>query len=228
VLAADVDEGWLLLEDIGAAVTSDDAEPDELAVRRLVELQRAFAGDTEELLRAGCPARPFTDLPAQVAGVLADPVAQAWIDVTPARAADIVEWLGPAAAAVAGAGFPDTLVHGDFHVENVAVVDGAAVIFDWSDAAVGHPLVDALTWASWFEDDPGRGERAWAIFLDAWADVCPAERVAAIRPQLAGLAAAYHTVSYAGIVAGLEPRCRASLAYGLSLYFGQLDAAVPR
>ncbi len=227
VLAADAEEGWLLLADVGASFVVDDPSADEAAVRRLVGLQRHFVGHTDELGRVGCPARRFDTLAVALSGVLADPDALAWIEVTAQRAAALVSWVGLAAAEVAAAGFPDTLVHGDFHAANVAVVDGAPVIFDWSDAAVGHPIVDALTWASWFDDDPDRSERAWRSFADAWADVCPPEQMDALRPRFAGLAAAYHTVSYAGILAGLEPLRRPELADGLQQYFGLLDAAVP-
>ena len=227
VLAIDVDHGWLLLADIGATFVVDDPDADAAAVGHLVTLQRSFVRRTHELRRVGCPQRPFDALAGALAAVLADPVALAWVDVTPERAGALVRWVGQAAAGVAAAGFPDTLVHGDFHPANVAIADGRPVIFDWSDAAVAHPLVDALTWATWFEDDPARGERAWHAFADAWSDVCPRVRLEALRPDLTGLAAAYHTVSYAGILAGLEPRYRPELADGLQQFFGLLDAAVP-
>ena len=143
-------------------------------------------------------------------------------------AAAIVAWIDAAVGEVAGVGLPDTLVHGDFHPENVVVHDGRAVLFDWSDAAVAHPLVDAMTWSTWFDDDAARGERAWDVFLDAWSDVVPVERLRAARPTLVGLTAAYHAVSYAGILLATEPALRDELGDGLAIYGRALDGAVPR
>ena len=84
----------------------------------------------------------------------------------------IVEWARRAVDDGA-LGFPDTLVRRRLHPHNVAVVDGRPVIFDWSDAAVGHPWSTSRYWNGWLADDADRGERGWRVFLDAWSDVCP-------------------------------------------------------
>jgi len=85
-----------------------------------------------------------------------------------------------------------------------------------------------MTWSTWLDDDPARGERAWDVFLDAWSDVVPAERLRAARPTLVGLTAAYHTVSYVGILRAIEPALRDELGGGLEAYGRALDAAIPR
>jgi len=194
VMAVDAEEGWLLLDDIGSVVVSERPEGDDDAIRRLVALQRSFIGRTAALAAAGFPARPFSDLPDQLTDVLGDGDLRAWLDVAPDRAAAIVSWVAAGVDEAAAVGLPDTIVHGDFHPENVVLRDGRAIVFDWSDAAVANPLVDAMTWSTWLADDPPRGERAWEVFLDAWSVVVPAERVRAARPTLTGLTAAYHTV----------------------------------
>ena len=228
VLAVDDDEGWLLLDDIGAAVVAERPEADEDAIRRLVALQRTFLGRTDELAAAGFVPRPFSALPAQLTASLGDASLRRWLDLEPARVAAVVAWIEAAVGEVTDLGLEDTLVHGDFHPENVVVHDGRAVLFDWSDAAVAHPLVDAMTWSTWLDDDPARGERAWDVFLDAWSDVVPAERLRAARPTLVGLTAAYHTVSYVGILRAIEPALRDELGGGLEAYGHALDAAIPR
>jgi Ser/Thr protein kinase RdoA (MazF antagonist) len=149
------------------------------------------------------------------------------VNVHGERAGGIVAWVEAQAAAMEDLGFPPTLVHGDFHPENVLRTDDGPVIIDWSDAAVAHPLVDMTTWSSWLSDDPERGERAWRRFFEAWADVCPIERVEARRAELAGVTAAYHVVSYAGIVRALEPLRRSDLGAGLRQYLEILERAVP-
>ena len=228
VLAIDDDEGWMLLDDVGSDVVLDHPDADAATVRGLVSLQRAFVDRHHDLRQIGCPRRPFAALPDQLATIFADPLTSEWIELVPARAAAIVEWTAQAADDVATLPFPDTLVHGDFHPRNAVVLDGRPVIFDWSDAAVAHPLVDALTWSSWLRDDTDRADRTWHVFLDAWADVCPVDRIEPLRRQLVGLAAGYHTVSYHGIVAGMEPVRRPEMTGGLQGYFTRLDGAVPQ
>lgn len=228
VLAAEPASGWLLLGDLGAVTVADRPDADAAAIQRLVRCQRAFVDRAEELRTLGCAVRPFAGLAASLADVFADPAARAYIDVSDDRAATIVHSVAVNVAAVDGLGFPATLVHGDFHPENVMVADDGPVILDWSDAAVANPLVDALTWWGWLGDaHRERGERGWRAFLQEWSDVCSIERAEAVRGELEGLAAAYHVVSYAGIVTALEPLQRADLGGGLTYYFGLLDRAVP-
>lgn len=226
VLAIHEEEGWMLLDDVGQDIVAAHADADDTTVRQLVALQRRFIDRNPDLVAAGCPTRGFATLADELSAVLADPATLEWIDVPPARAEGIVAWVRRAVAAAHRLGYPDTLVHGDFHPHNVAVVDGRPVIFDWSDAAVAHPLVDIAIWAGWLEDDADRGERGWQVFLDAWSDVCPVDAVTPLRATLAGLADGYHTVTYARIVAALEPLRRPEMAHGLQTYFGRLDAAV--
>ena len=230
VLARDDRAGWLLLDDIGAdrIVGHVDGAEDAAACRALVAIQRRFAGREAELVAIGAPRRPVSGLAGEVAGVLADPEMLPWIPDVAGRCDALSEAVAQAAGEVAALGYPDTLVHGDFHPGNVVLLDGRAVIFDWSDAAIAHPLVDALTWSSWLDRDPERGDRAWRVFLDAWADVCPPAAANAARQALTVAAAAYHTVSYGAILRGIEPVRRAELADGLQHYVGLLDTTARR
>ena len=186
VVAIDEDEGWMLLEDVGSDVVASHREADGPAVRRLAALQQAFVGRTADLAALGIPTRTLATLADDLAAVFADPATSAWISLPTDRAAEILTWTRGAVEEVALLQFPDTLVHGDFHPHNVVLVEGDPVIFDWSDAAIGHPLVDAITWCGWWHDDDERAEQAWRDVLDAWADVCPTHRVEPMRPTLHG------------------------------------------
>jgi thiamine kinase-like enzyme len=48
----------------------------------------------------------------------------------------------PALEIFGAAGLPQTLVHGDFHANNVLVEHGKPKIIDWSEAAISSPLLD--------------------------------------------------------------------------------------
>jgi hypothetical protein len=229
VLAHDDTQGWLLLEDLGSTMVTDHAEADAPTIAALVDLQRRFAGDLEPIAATGAPRRPFGELPDALDRALTDPETAEWVRLEPDRIGDLVDGVRGAASTIDALGFPETLVHGDFHPSNVAWRDGRPVIFDWSDAAIAHPIVDAMTWVSWLQDeDPDRAERAWRTFLEAWSDVCRPEAADAARPPLRIAAAAYHAVSYQAIVTHMEPQRRPETADGLEQYLRHLDEAVPR
>jgi aminoglycoside phosphotransferase (APT) family kinase protein len=75
------------------------------------------------------------------------------------RREGLVDGLSAAVARIARLGLPETLVHGDFHTDNVALAGDRAVIIDWSDAAIGSPAVDLVTWTAWTES-PSEAEAA--------------------------------------------------------------------
>jgi hypothetical protein len=227
VIAVDTDEGWLLLDDVGEDTLATNPVAHRPAIEQLVAMQRTFVGRTDELVAAGCARRGLAELPSLLAAALAAPAVRPWIDLTPDRIGQLVDWLTEAVAEIDALGVPDTLVHGDFHPGNIAIHQGRPVLFDWSDAAVSHPLVDVVTWASWFRDDAERVDELWTMFLEAWTGVIPIARFDAQRPTFEALAGAYHTISYAGILAALEPSRRSELASEIGDFFALLDSAVP-
>lgn len=99
-------------------------------------------------------------------------------------------------------GFPDTLTHGDFHAFNVAIASAGAVIFDWTDACVAHPLFDLYTFLA-FESDERAHERYVHAYAGAWNrdpdDV--ANALAGIAPH----ACRHQEESYEAIAVSVEP-----------------------
>lgn len=232
VVGSDARAGWLLLGDVaGDASTpavTDRPKSHASAFAALRTLQRAAEPHLRDLRAAGVAARPLTGLADQLAEALADPELQRWHGASPARVDQVVAWVAGQVERVAGLGLPDVLVHGDFHPGNVAEVDdGRRIVFDWSDAAVAPPFIDVATWSSWLDDEPGH-EQVWRSFATQWSDVAAEDEWLAWRPVLDGLAGAYHTVSYAGIVRNLDPLRRPEHGDGVRQFFAMLDRAVPR
>ena len=91
------------------------------------------------------------------------------------------------------------------------------------DTSLGRRWLDKLKAIPPFEQVPS----LWEQFLEAWDGVVDREHFDEHRERFSGVAAAYHTVSYAGIVTRLEPSTCAMIASGLQSFFRQLDAAVP-
>jgi aminoglycoside phosphotransferase (APT) family kinase protein len=96
------------------------------------------------------------------------------------------------------------------------------VIIDWSDAAVGSPLVDLVTWIAWTEAD-AEAKAAAEAWLDAWSGGVD---VAALRERLDDViaaGAAYQVISYDGIGRALEPATRYTMAGGGDNFLKRLE-----
>ncbi|MET0146994.1 MAG: hypothetical protein ABW328_19715 [Ilumatobacteraceae bacterium] len=226
VIAVDTERGWLLLDDVGDDALLGHPEHDVGVIRRLVAIQRSFVDRTDVIGALGCPRRPFAELADPLEVALDEAADHRWLDRERSELRALVDWIRSAGDDVAALGFPETLVHGDFHPMNTTLGPDGPVIFDWSDTAIAHPLVDAMTWSRWLRTDPERSAHAWRAFLEAWSDVCPIERAEAARAEVVALTAAYHVLTYVQILRGFEPAAWPELASGIEHYVTILDDAV--
>ncbi|HEY3162830.1 MAG TPA: phosphotransferase [Candidatus Limnocylindrales bacterium] len=237
VVAIEPDEGWLLMEDLAAPSVEDVPDADRPAAlargaATIIEIQRTFASDPEahrELLAAGAPHRPLSGMTnGLIAALGPDGLALVEGSVDPTRARRAIEATARSIGRVAGLGFPETLIHGDFHAANAALVGDRVVIIDWSDAAIGSPLVDLVTWIAFAGDLPADGLAATDGWIDAWAGVVD---TAAIRDRLDDIliiGSAYQLISYDGIGRGLEPATRYTMAGGGAHFLGRLEGVLDR
>jgi Ser/Thr protein kinase RdoA (MazF antagonist) len=142
------------------------------------------------------------------------------------RAEAVVAWVERQAIDLERLGLPTTLVHGDFHAGNVARHQGRLVVFDWSDAVVGHPLMDAAAWI-WEAPDEAALSTRWETWVDAWSSRIPASELRPRLDQVLGVGAAHQLISLDGILRAMEPALRHSLAWSAVAYAGVLDRLVP-
>ena len=135
-------------------------------VDELVSIQRSSIGRTSELMDRGVPDRRWPALLRAAADVVdrrlpADPGLRHLLATADARI-----------AAIDACGLPDVLVHGDAHGGNARLGPGTGrgIWFDWSDARIGHPLLDVAVL-----ERPGTAHRAALIghWLDAWGSTMP-------------------------------------------------------
>jgi aminoglycoside phosphotransferase (APT) family kinase protein len=96
------------------------------------------------------------------------------------------------------------------------------VIIDWSDAAVGSPFVDLVTWIAWAEAD-GEAEAAAEGWLDAWSDDVDVAALRARLDDVIAIGAAYQVISYDGIGRALEPATRYTMAGGGDNFLKRLE-----
>ena len=229
VLAVEPDEGWLVVADVAAPWVGDLPAGQQVAglvagVASIVRIERALVDDLAVFVDAGCPVRPIANMAQELDAALGVAgVAHVEAPVSDERRARATAATGAAVERVTSLGFPTTLVHGDFHAGNVAFADGRAVIIDWSDAAIGIPTIDLVTWLAWSRDAPDRQQLAIDAWIDAWAGPTDPAAVRAAIDDILIVGAAYQVVSYDGIVRALEPATRYSMSDGARHYLARLE-----
>jgi Ser/Thr protein kinase RdoA (MazF antagonist) len=128
------------------------------------------------LLELGCHDRRLERLSGQAATLAADAAALGGLtDAERAQFRVALPRLQAMCAALAACGIPQTLVHGDLHLHNVAGRAGHQQFFDWTDACVSHPFFDLI---SVFDDeDCARQVQLRDAYLGVWSDDAPVERL---------------------------------------------------
>jgi hypothetical protein len=236
VVAVEPDEGWLLVGDIGSAWVEEVPERDRPAAlgrgaAALVGIQRAFAADgaaRRMLLEAGAPHRPLSSLAAQVAEAIGPMGMGVGDPLEPTRAARVIAGVEAAVMAVEAIGLPESVVHGDFHSGNAAVVEDRIVIIDWSDAAIGNPAVDLITWIAWSRDRPHEIDAAIDGWIEAWSTAVDAGALRGVIDDVLVVGSAYQIVSYDGIRRNLEPATRYTMTGGGERFLRELEAVLDR
>ncbi|MEA2547977.1 MAG: hypothetical protein QOE42_575 [Chloroflexota bacterium] len=237
VVAIESDEGWLIVEDIGSAWVGDVPEADRPAAlgrgaTALVAIQRAMAIDDaalRTLREAGAPHRPLADLVASVATAIGpDGFGVGDGGIPPERAGRVLEALATAVARVESIGLPESVVHGDFHSGNAALVDDRVVIIDWSDAAISNPAIDLVTWVAWSGGRQREVDAATDGWVDAWSGAVDGEALHAVIDDVLIVGAAYQIVSYDGIGRNLEPATRYTMTGGGDHFLKDLEAILDR
>jgi Ser/Thr protein kinase RdoA (MazF antagonist) len=228
VLAIDAADRIVLLEEMDGPTAKDaggeETAPEAPAV--LARIARASEDRVGELRALGLHDRPLDQIPALLRPVLLGPDPVAAGGLTPERSRRVVDWVETQAGVLARLGLGPTLVHGDFHAGNVAFDRGRLVVFDWSDAVVGHPLMDAAAWI-WEAPDEAALASRWDTWVDAWAPRVPARELRPLLEPVLGVGAAHQLLSLDGILRAMEPALRHSLAWSAVAYTAVLDRLAP-
>jgi len=176
MIAVDEERAWLLMEDMPGADEEHAEEPPPglgaAAARIVATLQLRSLDHLDEIEAAGVPVRGLAETMRGFDEVLAssvelDQLTQAELAAARATRDDVHAVMEE----LASVGLPETLVHGDLHPGNVAHAGGSARLYDWSDAAVSHPLLDL---AQLVQDLPAdEAELARAAYAEAWRAAYP-------------------------------------------------------
>lgn len=198
-LAADAEQGWILLPD-GGPVIGDSAQGADLvdalqeALPRYARLQRDLSPHVGRLLRIGVTDMRPEEMPRRFEQAL-DVVGayverhgdeadrQAHRDIAAMR-----EAFGSWCAELAASPVPASLDHGDLHPWNIFVSTasrgGRTAFYDWGDSVVTHPFASMLVVLGVVRQFLGIADEAPAIqrirdaYLEVFADLAPAHVLA--------------------------------------------------
>jgi hypothetical protein len=173
VVATDDGRGWVLTEEIPGA--DEDNVPEDVgppAARILATLQLRSIDHLPELTAAGVPIRDLASTGERFDRILEDSLELAHLspdEITTARAHrdrvhEVLDELD-------SLGVPTTLVHGDLHPGNIARSGNALVLYDWSDASISHPFLDAVLLGGRLTDE--EREKTTASYAEVWRAAYP-------------------------------------------------------
>lgn len=212
VLALDAARGWLLMRPFPQPTEDGTSAP--AAARTLAAIQQSAAAHLDDLLAAGVVDRTAGPTVDALRDVVRGGVERDLL--TPAeqqQAVELLPWFAAQVQALVATGMPVTLGHGDLHAGNYTVQDGRVVIFDWTDAALTFPALDAALLAR--SVGPDHGPAALAAYADAWRAGWPDADVERALDLARVVNLGYQAVSFDGIYRSQEGAARGELA-GLS------------
>ncbi len=222
-LAIDEPRRWMLTPDIGTELrgSAPSLETMQNVVKTFARLQVDTATRMDTLFAVGCLDRRLPILERQIDDLMADEDCY-----SPLNDDEKAEWRASAdqlkrlCQRLANYNLPYTLVHGDFHGGNIALQADHIRFFDWTDACVTHPFFDMAVLVSF-----DASERALALrdaYLAEWTAFEPLERLHQAYPIALILGALHQTVSYRGIINGVENDQRAGWADGVPFFARQI------
>lgn len=211
ILAADPLNGWMLLGDVGPTLGK------QLPIERKIEilqvfgaLQRDTAEHVDQLLDLGCADRKPQNLISRIDPLLNDELA-----ISKLTTDEVGELQREAPRIVdmclrcSNYSIPPTLIHGDFHLENVAVSDGKMIVLDWTEACIAHPFMDMFFIFN--EREEPLHSQLRDAYLALWTDFETMERLRELWSLCGVIHAIHHAVSYQSILCHTEERSRSEL-----------------
>ncbi len=207
LIAIDATRGWMLMR--AFSDVSEEPEPRlaPVAARIMASIQLVMSDHLDELAAAGTPDRTLGPTVAALQRVVEDSLELDQLDDSERRTAvAMLPWLTDQITALAEAGMPYSLGHGDLHLGNVAPAADGLVLFDWTDAAVTFPVLDVALLARSAGDEMAPAVRA--AYAEVWREARDEAVVNAALALAPLVNTAYQAVSYEAVYRAQEPRTR--------------------
>jgi hypothetical protein len=202
-IAVDPERRWMLLDDFGPVVGwKVDLETRTAVLSTFARMQLETTSRQDELLALGALDRRPVWLASEIRSLLRSPEPLGLEDDERERLSALEPRFVEMCERLAAGAVPDTLVHGDLHLSNVAGDGDAYVFFDWTDACLTHPFLDLLVVL--FEEDAQLRQSLRDAYLGAWVDVAPEDELLELWALAEPLASLNQVLSYRSIAANVE------------------------
>lgn len=219
VIAIDRQRRWMLLGDFGTPIGSDiSLQVQQDVYRSFAQLQIQSIPYRDRLLAVGCLDRRLERLASQIEPLFDDKDALSQLSTAESdRLQRLAPRLKNLCSQLAGYKIPETLVHGDLHLFNIALNRENYLFFDWTDSCVAHPffdlfnlLLDRRTFLEYFSGWWKRKSRESLRdrYLSQWIPYESSDRLLEAWKIAKPLCALHHAVTYQYLVSNLEPRSK--------------------
>ena len=225
VLSIDSERHWMLLADFGKPIGRDALIKVQKDVYRLLaQIQIKSVDCIDSLLNVGCLDRRLEKLATQIDGLFTDKNAISQFKQTEIQQLQaLAPNLKNLCFQLAEYTIPQTLVHGDLHLGNVALDKDNYLIFDWTDSCISHPFFDMFEF--YFSRNIPLLSSAESVrdeYLTQWTVYEPKSRLLEAWKLAKPLCALHHAVTYQYISNCLETREKQVFSMALGNFLQEL------
>ncbi|BAY80756.1 hypothetical protein NIES267_02210 [Calothrix parasitica NIES-267] len=208
VLSINSERHWMLLADFGEPIGKVPVKIKKDVYRLLAQIQMKSVEHIDNLLNVGCLDRRLEKLATQIDYLFNDEIVLSQLkEAEIERLIKIAPYLKNLCSQLAEYKIPQTLVHGDLHLGNVALDNDNYLLFDWTDSCIAHPFFDMFQFYFRRYYNPLSPIKAVRDeYLNQWTVYESKSRVLEAWKSAKPLCALHHAVTYQYISNCLEPR----------------------
>jgi hypothetical protein len=208
VVAVEPNEHWMLMKEYAGSEpeTYDDWYK---ILKAMKEIQTLCTKSLDAFLALDCSDRRLTVLPSLLEPVIEDlkkPGMLEFYGVNDEEAEELtrrIRLLPDLCAQLADFGIEETIVHGDLWGPNTIVRDTKSdkgpVIFDWTDASIGHPFFDIYI-STTSEKNADRRAAQRQAHIDVWSESFPRDKVTKALEVAEQVSPYYFVLSFGNVV----------------------------
>ena len=209
VLSINSERHWMLLADFGEPIGRNSPVKIKKDVYRLLaQIQIKSVEHIDNLLNVGCLDRRLGKLATQVDDLFNDEIVLSLLKEAEINQLNsLAPYLKNLCSQLAEYKIPQTLVHGDLHLGNVALDKDNYLLFDWTDSCIAHPFFDMFLFyfrRSYNPLAPIKSIRD--EYLNQWTVYESKSRILEAWKLAKPLCALHHAVTYQYISNCLESR----------------------
>ncbi|WP_414621485.1 phosphotransferase family protein [Calothrix sp. CCY 0018] len=226
VLSIDSQRHWMLLADFGEPIgRSSSVKVKKDVYLLLAQIQIKSVEHIDRLLNVGCLDRRLEKLATQIDALFNDKNALSQLKQAEINQLQtLAPYLKNLCSQLADYKIPQTLVHGDLHLGNVALYNDNYLLFDWTDSCIAHPFFDMFQFYFSRNNIPflSSVKVVKNEYLNQWTIYESKSRVLEAWKLAKPLCALHHAVTYQYISNCLEPREKHLFSNALSDFLREI------